>query len=202
MFCKKCGKSIAEDSFFCQYCGEQLTVVESNKVKEKRSLFERIKSINKWWQIIIMLYTCLMFALTLMWIEEHARDEEWSIAIFTFTIILPVLSLFIWHYFTYLRFIGKSQKDFAKESDMVNLYSLVDFAKLHGKMQVKTEQNSVENTISYCVFTNTNSKEIRVDFSNTTTGMTPTEISSNKEKLFVVQSFNKTYKLIKTISVN
>lgn len=33
MFCKKCGKEIADDTKFCPSCGTQLDVVENSEIK-------------------------------------------------------------------------------------------------------------------------------------------------------------------------
>lgn len=60
MYCKHCGKEIADDSVFCQYCGGELQ--EQEKKKPNGSLLNRFQSLSKGWQITIMAYAVWLLA--------------------------------------------------------------------------------------------------------------------------------------------
>ena len=64
-------------------------------------------------------------------------------------------------------------------------------------MQVKVERDDDGITTTYCTFTNAEGVVTKVHFSETTSGMTAADISANKERLYVAQSADSTYQLVK-----
>ena len=83
------------------------------------------------------------------------------------------------------------------ETGINNSWSLIDFAKSHGKMQVGEFFNSETGEIfKSCIFTNpTNNTRTFVAFSSKLGEMTPKEIAGRKDELQVVQLNSGTYKL-------
>ena len=209
MFCKKCGKDISDDSLFCQYCGEQLSEAAATKKQERKGLLRRFQSLSKGWQICLMSYVCWAFLWIILCSTEAIDESDWGPCILLFVIVLPVLALFIWYYFTHLR--KKSKKKLAHKDDKAKgdqqpsieqektgfvIFTLLQFAKEYGKMQVRSEKDNGTITSSYCVFTNSEGKETKVDFTSSTNMMSATDISQNKEHLFVVRNPGQEYILI------
>ena len=56
MYCKHCGKEIADDSKFCQYCGKSL---ESNTINYFESIKTFISSNKKIVKIVIRILICI-----------------------------------------------------------------------------------------------------------------------------------------------
>lgn len=224
MYCKYCGKEIAEDAAFCQYCGSNLQGQQKGKVNV--SLLTRFQSLSKGWQIAIMVYIVWFFAgmCVLIGMAPYGRlgDYEFSEVfwpVFLAVIGVPIIVLFVWYYFARLRMpkkkiekvndgaVGSGQT--ASESvdqrnaigqsvqkESVACLSLLDFAQQHGKMQVKTVANPTTNEVrSFCVFTNEQGIEIEVHFSQELGPLRPQEIVERKEQLVVVQKMDGTFEL-------
>lgn len=57
MYCRYCGKEIAEDSSFCKFCGKKVSDEENaNSSLTKVGLKERFTRLSKWYQIAIIVY--------------------------------------------------------------------------------------------------------------------------------------------------
>lgn len=71
-------------------------------------------------------------------------------------------------------------------SDLVNSWSLVDFAKLHGKMQVGEFENKVTGEkFKSCIFTDKKGSTIYVSFYSKLGILTPQQIKERKDNLKV-----------------
>ena len=67
-------------------------------------------------------------------------------------------------------------------------YSLLSYAKIHGKMKVGTFKYESGETKKRCLFENTDGSITYVDFCPSSLGeLSPTEIASHKDSLFVVE---------------
>lgn len=206
MYCKKCGKVIPDDSLFCQYCGEQLSDSKPPKKQMQKSPLSHFQSLSRGWQICIMSYVCWVFLWIILWIDEDVQGID--IVIFVF--MLPILALFIWNYFTHLKKGAKNKEtletaSYPKEvapSDVqsrtkYSIFPLLSFAESFGKMQVKVERDNNGFAASYCTFTNAEGVVTKVNFSETTNGMTAADISEHKERLYVLQTADSSYQLVK-----
>lgn len=209
MYCKHCGKEIAADSAFCQYCGGQLC--EQGNKKPNGVPFRWFRSLSKGWQITIMIYMIWFLLSICLWLTDNWRywfddDKGWVTEIVV-ALIIPMVALFIWYYFTHLR---KTEKKNAIEDQVItknivtnpvqNLkmtsVTLMDFAKQYGKMQVKTVANPTTNEVrSYCVFTNEQGIETKVEFGKALGALRPQEIAERKEQLVVVQKLDGSFEL-------
>ena len=204
MYCKYCGKEIADDSAFCRYCGGQLQ--ESVHEKSKQSVLNRFQSLSKGWQITIMVYV-IWFLLTLcLWLagvwDDWFDDRKGWVTEIIHVLIIPMLTLFVWYYFARLRKMGK--RSVTEEKAMANSVQnlklsrvpLIDFAKAHGKMQVKTVANPITNEVhSFCVFTNEQGIETKVEFGKSLGPLSPQEIADRKEQLVVLQKEDGSFDL-------
>ena len=212
MYCKHCGKEIADDSVFCQYCGGQLQ--EQEKKKPNGSLLNRFQSLSKGWQITIMAYAVWLLAgvCVLIGLGPYGKYKDFYFSEVLWPVLLaivgiPVVALFIWYYFARLR---KPKADKQRtESNTANpstksglgikmvSFPLMDFANQHGKMQVKTVANPTTNEVrSYCVFINEKGMETKVEFGKTLGVLHPQEIAERKEHLMVVQRIDGTFELV------
>lgn len=218
MYCKHCGKEIADDSAFCQYCGGQL----QEERKLKFISFKRFQSLSRNWQICIMCYVvwflagiCVLIGLGPYGCEDRYcysfSEVLWPILLAV--VVAPVAAFFVWYYCTHLQTEKKEKpkskkkkvkkdKDtkLAKKSVPIDIrmftYPLVDFAIQHGKMQVKTVANPTTNEVrSFCVFTNEQGMETEVQFAKELGPLRPQEIAERKEQLVVVQKLDGTFEL-------
>lgn len=208
MFCKHCGKEIADDSAFCQYCGEQLQ--EKEKKQSSGSLLNRFKSLSKGWQITIMIYA-IWFVAGICILVGNANEYHFGknvlLPVLIAVIAVPLLVLFLWYYFAKLR---KTEKKNAIEDQVstknvvtnpvqnlkMTSVTLMDFAKQYGKMQVKTVADTTTNEVrSYCVFTNVQGIETKVEFGKALGALRPQEIAERKEQLEVVQKLDGSFEL-------
>lgn len=78
-----------------------------------------------------------------------------------------------------------------------SIYPLLQFAKQFGKMQIRVERDGDDIKSSSCTFTNEEGVITQVCFSETTSGMTATDVSENKERLFIIQTPDFGYQLVK-----
>ena len=84
------------------------------------------------------------------------------------------------------------------ESNKENLWPLLTFARLHGKMQVGEFANKeTGEAFKSCIFTKPDGSRIFVAFSATMGELTPKEIAAMKDELVVVQYENGNYCLCK-----
>ena len=84
---------------------------------------------------------------------------------------------------------------------IINTWSLLAFAKAHGKMQVGDFQNKETGEMfKACVFTQPNGTRVFVAFSSKLGELTPKEIVAMKDELVVVQLESGNYCLCKTNS--
>lgn len=207
MYCKHCGKEIADDSMFCRYCGGQL--LEKAKTREKP--LQGFKSLSKKWQIAIMLYAVWFLLSICLWLgnvwDDWFGDRSGWLTEIIVAITVPMLALFIWYYFARLRKVGEEneankqipkENNFGKLVQSVKIVSmpLMDFALQHGKMQVKTVVNTTTDEVfSFCVFTNEQGIETKVQFANDMGTLRPQEIAERKEQLVVVQKLDGSFEL-------
>jgi hypothetical protein len=211
MYCRHCGKEVAGDSAFCQYCGGQ---IQDGK-KPKESFLKRFQSLSRGWQITIMFYvTWFLIWVSVLIITENGDFYVALILAFVLVLVLPVVALFIWYYKTHLKKektdkpISKSERRSHKKRGKDNksepikevvllAFPLVDFAKEHGEMQVKTVANTTTNEVhSYCAFINKQGNETKVEFDKSLGVLRPQEIVERKEQLIVVQRIDGTFELI------
>ena len=207
MFCKKCGKLIPDDSLFCQYCGEQLSGTVSPDKKERKSVLSRFQSLSKGWQICLMAYVCWVFLWVVFSIEWVSNEPEEALTcILFFVVILPVLALFVWYYFTHLKRKKKEPQEsphnlLQSKKEQIpsgySVYPLLQFAKAFGKMQIRVERDGDDIKSSCCTFTNEEGVITQVSFSETTSGMTATDVSENKDRLFIIHTPESGYQLVK-----
>ena len=208
MYCKHCGKEIADDSVFCQYCGKQL--IERTDRQSNSRPFQRFRSLSKGWQITLMVYS-IWFMVGLCFLIGNSDNwhfvEEVLLPVLIVFVVLPVLALFIWYYFAQLRKPKvdkqRTESNTANSSTKSGLgikmvsFPLMDFANQYGKMQVKTVANPTTNEVrSYCVFINEKGMETKVEFGKTLGVLHPQEIAEKKEHLMVVQRIDGTFELI------
>ncbi len=212
MYCKYCGKEIAEDAAFCQYCGSNLQGQQKGKVNV--SLLTRFQSLSKGWQIAIMVYIVWFFAgmCVLIGMAPYGRRGDYEFSevfwpVFLAVVGVPIVVLFVWYYYARLRKpkvndVQENERDLASSSTKsgfgVKMVScpLMDFANQHGKMQVKTVANPTTNEVrSFCVFTNEQGIETVVQFSQELGPLRPQEIAERKEQLVVVQKMDGTFEL-------
>ena len=213
MYCKYCGKEIAEDAAFCQYCGGNLQGQQKGKVNV--SLLTRFQSLSKGWQIAIMVYIVWFFAgmCFLIGMAPYGRRGDYEFSevfwpVFLAVVGVPIVVLFVWYYFARLRKpkvndVQENERDLASSSTksgfgvkMVS-YPLMDFAIQHGKMQVKTVANPTTNEVhSYCAFIGKQGVEINVEFGQSLGVLRPQEIVERKEQLMVVQRVDGTFELV------
>ena len=207
MYCKHCGKEIADDSVFCRYCGGQL--LEKAKTREKP--LQGFKSLSKKWQIAIMLYVVWFLLSICLWLgnvwDDWFGDRSGWLTEIIVAIAVPMLALFIWYYFARLRKVGEEneankqipkENNFGKLVQSVKIVSmpLMDFALQHGKMQVKTVVNTTTDEVfSFCVFTNEQGIETKVQFAKDMGTLRPQEIAELKEQLVVVQKLDGSFEL-------
>lgn len=212
MYCKHCGKEIAEDAAFCQYCGGNLQGQQKGKVNV--SLLTRFQSLSMGWQIAIMVYIVWFFAgmCVLIGMAPYGRwgDYEFSEVfwpVFLAVVGVPIVVLFVWYYFARLRKPKvdkqKAENDSTSSSTKSGIgikmfsFSLMDFANQHGRMQVKTVANPTTDEVrSYCVFVSEQGMETKVEFGKTLGVLRPQEIAERKEQLMVVQRMDGTFELV------
>lgn len=83
-------------------------------------------------------------------------------------------------------------------STIKNSWSLIAFAKTHGKMQVgKFSNGDTGEIFKSCIFTDSDNTRTFVAFSSKMGELTPKEIAQQKDDLQVVQLESGNYKLCK-----
>ena len=81
-----------------------------------------------------------------------------------------------------------------------NSWSLIDFARTHGKMKVTNElvNSNTGETFKSCAFVNSEGAVTLVGFSSNLGELTPAQIASQKDNLQVVELNSGNYKLCKS----
>lgn len=93
MYCRYCGKEIAEDSSFCKFCGKKVSDEENaNPTLPKVGLKKRFTCLSKWYQIAIIVYVIWL----LVWISVLLGNNwktyfvaNYVLPFFLCTIVLP-----------------------------------------------------------------------------------------------------------------
>lgn len=84
------------------------------------------------------------------------------------------------------------------EIGIVNSWSLVSFARSHGKMQVGNfKNNETGEEFASCIFTDADNNRTFVSFSSNLGEKTPSEIVAMKDQLQVVELTSGNYSLCK-----
>lgn len=201
MFCKHCGKELAENSVFCQYCGKQLR----DNDKQKTNVLSRFMSLGKGWQICIMVYILLFLGgLCIMVEAEKDRyfNEEVLFPLMLVLIVAPTFALFVWYSITHLfkttnmpKTDGKAITD--SETRMPTArYSLQEFVKAFGKMQIKTVTVPEKNEVmSYCTFTSSTGVITKVNFDEQLGPLQASEIVERQNRLYIMKNISGEYEL-------
>lgn len=81
-----------------------------------------------------------------------------------------------------------------------NSWSLIDFARTHGKMKVTNElvNSNTGETFKSCAFVDSEGAVTLVGFSSNLGELTPAQIASQKDNLQVVELNSGSYKLCKS----
>lgn len=81
-----------------------------------------------------------------------------------------------------------------------NSWSLIDFARTHGKMKVTNElvNSNTGETFKSCAFVDSEGAVTLVGFSSNLGELTPAQIASQKDNLQVVELNSGNYKLCKS----
>ena len=95
MYCKYCGKQIAEDSFFCKYCGEKVSDGErTNPSQSKVSIKEKFATLPQKYQIAIISYI-IWFLVWVCVLIGNSYDrrfiENYVLSFIMFTILFPFI---------------------------------------------------------------------------------------------------------------
>lgn len=201
MYCKKCGKQIAPDSCYCQYCG---TKVSENNTDDKNSIYNYLKKLDIHSRRYIVICNCIILicsCITIsLYITNSNDSEEWLV----FLIILIfafILSLIVLYYIKNLLHTrgntpsGSQHPTIQQKNDNVEKYSLKEFSILYGKMRVVLASNNSDNDLqTYCTFTNENGVTTKVFFSKSLGELSASEISNQKDNLCICK-VNNTYEL-------
>lgn len=95
MYCKYCGKQIADDSSFCNYCGRKISDGESTDPSPaKVGLIERFTSLPQRYQIAIIIYTIWLLGWVCNLIGNSNNRhfaEQFVLPFFLFTILFPFI---------------------------------------------------------------------------------------------------------------
>ncbi len=186
---------------------------------------KKFQSLSRGWQICIMCYVvwflggvCVLIGMGPYDCEDRYCNSFSEILwpVLLAVVVLPVIALFFWYYKTHLKK-GKTDKTISKTErrsrknnskdkkpepikEVVLLaFPLVDFAKKHGEMQVKTVANTNTNEVrSFCVFINKQGNETKVEFDKSLGVLRPQEIVERKEQLVVVEKADGSFELTAT----
>lgn len=213
MFCRYCGKEIEEDSYFCRYCGKNIEKIgyTSNKNYVKKFTSLSIKT-----QIVIIFY-CLWFVGFLSFVlfdydYEYGYSYENIALFFLWVIFIPCIIFSLWYIWKLIKRnrMGKKkeilaeesllqeqeelreeklcdEEEVVKDSNSEKLYSLVEFVRQKGKMQIIVDYNENKELNYYYLFTAFDGTTTRVDATENTFQLTSKDITEQKDKLCVRQ---------------
>lgn len=86
MYCKYCGKEVAEDSSYCTFCGKKISDEEDANTSTKVGLKERFTCLPKWHQIAIIIYLIWLFG----WVGILIKNlDSWEYGDFYEQNVLP-----------------------------------------------------------------------------------------------------------------
>lgn len=95
MYCKYCGKEIADDSSFCKYCGGNLSDGEYTYfMPTKVGIKEKFTSLSPRYQIAIIIYTIWLLGWVCVLIgnsNDRHFAELYVLPFFLFTILFPFI---------------------------------------------------------------------------------------------------------------
>ena len=87
MYCRICGKKIADDSSFCSFCGTEVFHTNKEEIKHL-SIFDKFKAMSKGYQLftIIWILDILIFLSIAAMSSRHG--EQWGYLVI-FGLIIP-----------------------------------------------------------------------------------------------------------------
>lgn len=91
MYCRKCGKQIADDSSFCSFCGTEVYPIGKEDVKHL-TLLDRFKAMSKGYQVFVILW---IFDILIFWCiaAMHSKNGEHWGSLIIFGLIIPYVIL-------------------------------------------------------------------------------------------------------------
>lgn len=143
----------------------------------------------KWWIIVYIIW----FSITYLSCFDHGNSwhRYKNQFLITCNIIIPLVIYIV--YYIYKNFRKKSNSSYLREE----VYSLVEFSKLYGKLQIKTGvNNNNEIVIEECRFIKDN-KETIIYVANILKHYSAEDISKNKDTLEVRKLESGSYCLCK-----
>ncbi len=146
----------------------------------------------KWYIIGYVFYASIVIASTI-------DDRDFWQYFIVFCITIPIaLYIIIYLFLKYKKKDKTNNPELTNEqtnnevkksivnTDLVQSWSLLEFAKLHGKMQVGTFENrETGESFKSCIFTNSNGETIYVSFYSKLGELTPLQIKEKKDTLKV-----------------
>ena len=220
MFCRYCGKEIEEDSCFCKYCGKniekQVILLKKNHVKKFEDLsfkYRIIIIIYGLWFVGFL--TSILFNGYYYDDGDIFFDYELIALFFLWVIFIPYVIFSLWYIWKLIKrkSMGKKkeilveesllqgqeelreeklcdEEEVVKDSNSEKSYSLVEFVRQKGKMQIIVDYNEDNRLIYYYLFTAFDGATIRVDATENTFQLTSKDIAEQKDKLCVRQLEN------------
>jgi hypothetical protein len=213
MFCRYCGKEIEEDSCFCKYCGKN---IEKTGYTSNKNYVKKFTSLSIKTQIVIIFY-CLWFVGFLSFVlfdydYEYGYSYENIALFFLWVIFIPCIIFSLWYIWKLIKRkrMGKKkeilveesllqgqeelreeklcdEEEVVKDSNSEKSYSLVEFVRQKGKMQIIVDYNEDNRLIYYYLFTAFDGATTRVDATENTFQLTSKDIAEQKDKLCVRQ---------------
>lgn len=220
MFCRYCGKEIEEDSCFCKYCGKNIEKTGYTSKKNHVKKFEDLSFKYRIIIIIYGLWfvgflTSILFNGYYYDDGDIFFDYELIALFFLWVIFIPYVIFSLWYIWKLIKRkrMGKKKEILVEESllqeqeelreeklcdeDVVikdsnseKSYSLVEFVRQKGKMQIIVDYNEDNRLIYYYLFTAFDGATTRVDATENTFQLTSKDIAEQKDKLCVRQLEN------------
>ena len=202
MYCKHCGKKLADDSVYCQYCGKQI----QDNVKPKTSVLSRFTSLGKGWQICIMIYILLFLGGICVIVradkDSYYFNEEVLFPLILVLFVVPTFAVFVWYSITHLFKKTKESQTvensiYDRDAQMSTMrYSLPDFVNAFGKMQIRTVEVPEQNgMMSYCTFTSPSGVVTKVYFDEKLGALHASEIVRRQEELYIMKNVSGEFEL-------
>jgi hypothetical protein len=217
MFCRYCGKEIEEDSCFCKYCGKNIEKTgytsQKNHVKKFEDLsfkYQIIIIIYGLWFLGFL--TSILFDGYYYDDGDIFFDYELIALFFLWVIFIPYVIFSLWYIWKLIKRkrMGKKkeilveesllqgqeelreeklcdEEEVVKDSNSEKSYSLVEFVRQKGKMQIIVDYNEDNRLIYYYLFTAFDGATTRVDATENTFQLTSKDIAEQKDKLCVRQ---------------
>ncbi len=105
MFCKKCGKEVADDTRFCPFCGTQLSGEETEKpvvdptprvVENETKVKSNDDSGSAGWGVLGFFFPIVGFILWLVWKKEKPNSSRAAGIGTLVSVILSVILFILW----------------------------------------------------------------------------------------------------------